>query len=200
MRHQTQDLCIVNMYILIAHITNIVHLGQVHVSLLRVINGYLCIIVFKVQSPYTWILGLYTQQQALLMWGSWQNLIDHTWNHPMQLTEYNNRKLEHTKAKYGAHVFTDTHSLVTLKVSQWPLYHSTVACTGNNKRQCTFPVVHWQKNTMQFVTTYVPTKVDNGLGKEQGKAAFISNYTLTHKHSALIHNSPAEVENRLGRE
>ena len=53
---------------------------------------------------------------------------------------------------------------------------------------------------MLFFTINSPSKVENGLGREQEKAALIFIHTLTHKYNALLHNSLPKVENGLGRE
>ena len=72
---------------------------------------------------------------------------------------------------------------------------------GNNKRQCSF---HSYTNTHNNIHVHVllnnsPSKDQNGLGREEGKAVLISTHTQTHKHNSLLHNSPSNVENGSGR-
>ena len=45
-----------------------------------------------------------------------------------------------------------------------------------------------------------PPKVENGSGRECGKAVFISTDILTHKHNAFLHTSHSKVENGSGRD
>ena len=57
-----------------------------------------------------------------------------------------------------------------------------------------------QTNTHNALPHYSPATVDNGLGREQGKAMLISSHTLTHKHNAILPNSHSTIENGFGRE
>ena len=53
---------------------------------------------------------------------------------------------------------------------------------------------------MHFFTTH-PLKLRmDYVGRKEGKAVLIFTHTLTHKHNALLDNSPPKVENGLGRE